>query len=345
MLLVYPYKQVPVYWRRLLMESSLIITAYQLLNLTAATAPDPEVARKLIHDLDTAMVVSGAPGKGRHALGHGILDQVQQWLSSQHPRQKFSYSQKRVLESPVIQYPIERPPNLPSFTGFSDHVYNNKGPFVFKVGAVDHWPAFNDHPWSSIDYLLSIAADRVVPVEIGRSYVDIGWQQRMMRFEDFVEKHLIGSEVGYLAQHDLFYQIPRLSNDLIIPDYCFVSPPPTSTYTPPLDVLQNAWLGPVGTITPLHHDPFHNILVQVVGRKYIRLYAPDQSEILYPHDGIMANTSQVDTSCPDLQRFPRFKEAVYTECVLSPGEMLYIPPKWWHDVRSLEMSFSVSFWF
>uniref|UniRef100_A0A2P2L7T1 Transcription factor n=2 Tax=Rhizophora mucronata TaxID=61149 RepID=A0A2P2L7T1_RHIMU len=32
------------------------------------------------------------------------------------------------------------------------------------------------------------------------------------------------------------------------------------------------------------------------------------------------------------------------DCILEEGEMLYIPPRWWHYVRSLTTSFSVSFW-
>jgi hypothetical protein len=35
-------------------------------------------------------------------------------------------------------------------------------------------------------------------------------------------------------------------------------------------------------------------MLQVMGRKYIRLYAPDQSELLYAHsDTMLSNTSEV----------------------------------------------------
>ena len=39
-----------------------------------------------------------------------------------------------------------------------------------------------------------------------------------------------------------------------------------------------------------------------------------------------------------------FKQLDYLDCILEPGEMLYIPVGWWHYVRSLSVSFSVSFW-
>lgn len=199
-------------------------------------------------------------------------------------------------------------------------------------------------------------------------------------------------QTGYLAQHDLFAQIPSLRSDISIPDYCYSDPPPLNTVdslstksVPKLeDPLLNAWFGPAGTISPLHTDPYHNILAQVVGYKYIRLYPPKEYKRLYPRkideNGVdMSNTSSVDLDealrhYPGLsfwkesevedkdeegqskevedvnreyfeEQFPCFKEAEYVEGILAPGECLYIPVGWWHYVRSLTPSFSVSFWF
>ena len=38
------------------------------------------------------------------------------------------------------------------------------------------------------------------------------------------------------------------------------------------------------------------------------------------------------------------KGTPYIDLLLREGEMLYIPPNWWHFVEADEMSFSVSFW-
>ncbi|XP_054918884.1 bifunctional peptidase and arginyl-hydroxylase JMJD5-like isoform X4 [Dermacentor andersoni] len=144
--------------------------------------------------------------------------------------------------------------------------------------------------------------------------------------------------VGYMAQHQLFHEIPELRDDICIPTYCCLSEKDEEP-----DI--NVWFGPEGTVSPLHHDPKNNILAQVFGEKYIRLYGKSQTPFLYAHEErLLENTSQVDVEDPDAEKFPLFEKAQYTECVLRPGEMLFIPPKCWHFVRSLSPSLSISFW-
>lgn len=53
-----------------------------------------------------------------------------------------------------------------------------------------------------------------------------------------------------------YQQIRQLKEDILVPDYCYAG----GGMLKPL----NAWFGPIGTVTPLHHDPHHNILAQVM---------------------------------------------------------------------------------
>lgn len=47
-------------------------------------------------------------------------------------------------------------------------------------------------------------------------------------------------------------------------------------------------------VTPAHTDPHHNLLAQVRGRKYVRLYRPADLPALYPFaSGLTTNSSQV----------------------------------------------------
>jgi len=111
----------------------------------------------------------------------------------------------------------------------------------------------------------------------------------------------------------------------------------------------NAWFGPAATLTPAHYDPKHNLLAQVFGTKFVRLYTPIMGrKCLVPHEegSLLFNTSQVDMEDPlVLAKHPQLLNLPYVDILLTPGTLLYIPPQWWHMVKSLSPSFSVSFWF
>ncbi|XP_070617020.1 bifunctional peptidase and arginyl-hydroxylase JMJD5 [Erythrolamprus reginae] len=224
----------------------------------------------------------------------------------------------------------------PSLQRFRERFLLPKAPVVLE-GVVDHWPCLRK--WS-VDYLLRLAGNRTVPVELGARYTDQDWSQNLMTVAEFISRFVEQENPkGYLAQHQLFDQIPELKEDIGIPDYCCLGKNDEE------EITINAWFGPSGTVSPLHQDPQQNFLVQVMGRKYIRLFSPEDSEKLYPHEGhLLHNTSQVDVEDPDLVKFPQFKAAAFQDCILSPGEVLFIPANYWHYVRALDTSFSVSFW-
>lgn len=120
----------------------------------------------------------------------------------------------------------------------------------------------------------------------------------------------------------------------------------------------NLWVGPSGHVECLHYDPMDGTLVQLHGQKKVVLFAPHLSTQLYPfpisvhlRHGLRMRCwfSQVTLLNPDFESFPKLHQAwpQRIEVILKPGETLYIPAGWWHEVTALgtEMSCSVNrFW-
>jgi hypothetical protein len=107
------------------------------------------------------------------------------------------------------------------------------------------------------------------------------------------------------------------------------------------------WLGNVPThvaASSLHRDPLDGFLYQVIGRKRLLMFAPDQAPLLYPMKAY--NNYQpcwVKPEEPDLERYPKFKQARPIEVILHPGELLVQPAGWFHVVYCLDTpTFSVS---
>ncbi|KAI4191224.1 MAG: hypothetical protein L6R41_000271 [Letrouitia leprolyta] len=399
----FPYDSVPVCWRRLYTDASIAKAVKLIENsLERSERHDPcredgelsgpngtinatsgsevltgDWVDEVVKVLDMAAIMAGAAG--RNEIIDRLLSSLQNHLGEDGPpqrkrrrlgRERASFPITKNMEHsrvPNISYPVQSS-TAPSMQAFETHMKTAQ-PLRIKE-ALTHWPAMHERPWSDPGYLLekTFGGRRLIPVEIGRSYTDAEWGQSIITFEEFMEKYMMpeapdANKLGYLAQHDLFSQIPSLRNDIAIPDYCYSTPPDPKVFgsaaascKPPTPILEepllNAWFGPAGTVSPLHTDPYHNILCQVVGKKYVRLYGPDQTDNLYPkgieEGGVdMSNTSEVDAEAAAEvlnAGFPLFRQAKYVETILNEGECLYIPVGWWHYVRSLSASFSVSFW-
>ncbi|XP_042146218.1 HSPB1-associated protein 1 [Ixodes scapularis] len=108
------------------------------------------------------------------------------------------------------------------------------------------------------------------------------------------------------------------------------------------------WLGSAGSNTPCHQDAYGcNLVAELVGRKAWTLFPPEMSNSLYPTRIPFEESSifsQVNLEKIDVARFPKTKLLKPYHVVLEPGDVLFVPPRWWHYVRCLDTSLSVNTW-
>ncbi|MBE7218396.1 MAG: cupin-like domain-containing protein [Caulobacteraceae bacterium] len=118
------------------------------------------------------------------------------------------------------------------------------------------------------------------------------------------------------------------------------NPLPLADQVAAMRPLVSVWIG-TRTIASTHYDMSNNLAVCAVGRRRFTLFPPDQVANLYP--GPLEPTpggqvvSMVDLRAPDLERYPRFVQALEHAVVaeLEPGDALIYPALWWHDVEAL----------
>ncbi len=109
---------------------------------------------------------------------------------------------------------------------------------------------------------------------------------------------------------------------------------------------QNLWVSSPGSVTMLHYDAKNNFLTQMHGTKEVTLYPPTRRAEMYPHD--LSSSffySRVDPAAVERTLYPDFPARPAVRFELAPGDTLYIPPFWWHYIRSRELGVSVNvFW-
>jgi len=88
-------------------------------------------------------------------------------------------------------------------------------------------------------------------------------------------------------------------------------------------------------------DMSNVLLTQFHGKKKVVLIAPEYSDFLYK---LPFNTfSLIDLDKPDYEKYPGLRYIKTQECILDPGDSLFIPSGYWHYITYLEGGFSVSY--
>ena len=184
----------------------------------------------------------------------------------------------------------------------------------------------NDRDPFRLEMLRESCADWSLRVQKQGQFVDLGLRKYVDDFE------LSATEVGYAQQQQVPTPVHQLESELPLPPCHF----PT-----------NFWLGPKGARTNLHRDVYHNVVAQLDGRKQFVLLSPADNRQVYVQriSSNSANKSPVANAlAPDLTRFPRFRDASPIKIILEPGDVLYIPPYWWHEAVAITHNVMINRW-
>lgn len=228
---------------------------------------------------------------------------------------------------------IEAPP----FDEFVSRYVGQNRPVIIQ-GAMEEWPAYLK--WD-IDYFASLHGDAIVSIQDGRD-ADPQYERNQKffrsdcRFSDFIARLKATDSsndfymtAGNMGQHR--ESLPKIfadSDNVNIGDGYLHGAPEGSL-----------WIGPKGTVTPLHFDMVNNLFCQIRGRKRVRLVPSWSLPWVYNDYHVY---SDVDALEPDFSKHPLFEKATVFDFVVNPGEILFIPVGWWHHLVSLDISISLT---
>lgn len=202
-------------------------------------------------------------------------------------------------------------------------------PFVI-TGLVDRWPLSALTPQTLRDRFSGLQVRARVGDYVNTAFAPDRAMQDMSMLE-YLE--LVSTGTQDLPPYLGNLEIRELNSMCYWPAYFSKMGPP------------RFWLGPSGTVTPLHCDYDDNIFAQIWGTKRLFLSPPHHDEFLYTREAnAILFGSPFDPEAPDYEKFPLARQAAMIECIVNPGELLYVPAGWYHQVRSLTFSLSANRW-
>lgn len=225
-------------------------------------------------------------------------------------------------------------------------------PVVIR-GLVCSWPALSAAQESTRcfkDYLSAFDAKQIAEVFIGDRRIagkyyysedlkQFNFERRRMKFDEALEK-IISVDPNssiYMGSLPAEMYLPGFSKENALP---FMGS----------DISPRVWIGSASNVSA-HYDTFDNVACVVAGARRFTLFAPETIGDLYvgPIDHTMAGqpVSLAAAAPPDDERYPRFQrvrdQALTAE--LHPGDAIYIPKLWWHQVEALsDFNVLVNYW-
>ena len=201
--------------------------------------------------------------------------------------------------------------------------------------ATETWPALQK--WT-FDYLKEVVGDVTVPL-YDSSKADpskpINAAATEMKFGDYID--LIQREPTDLR---IFFFDPIKHASGLMQDFRS----PTNLMGGFLDKYPSMFFGGAGSVTFLHYDIdlAHIFHTHFNGRKHVILFEYKWRERLYCLPFATYALEDYDIDNPDFDKFPALDGVEGQQAILEHGDTLFMPTGWWHWMKYLDGSFSIS---
>ncbi|MGV3523270.1 MAG: cupin-like domain-containing protein [Candidatus Sericytochromatia bacterium] len=270
-----------------------------------------------------------------HLLGQRLTRRLRQ---AQPPELQTELLERLRGQGPGRTVPIERRKELS--LGEYRRVYLRLGIPVIWQGGARQWPCVQT--WSPDWLAKRYGDDPLSLIDAAPSDMhEIDYQVRQTTLGELIREMDHKPLEKYSRFNRLLYDHPELAHDF---DQAWLKArrnPICSGQT------FQVFIGGKGSRTHLHAASEHNLFTQVYGQKHWLIYPPSYDCLLRPPVNRTPYFHSVfNPDDPDFEAFPAMQYVDRYEALLEPGDILFVPPSWWHHVNNPTGSIGVGFrWF
>jgi len=196
------------------------------------------------------------------------------------------------------------------------------------------WPAY--HKWN-LDYFAEEVGEVEVPLYNSEPAKGKEYSRKpatKMKMKEYVEVLKKGPTDLRIFFFNILQKCPQLLKDFTYPDLGI-------KFFKKLPVL---FFGGKGSRVLLHYDIdlANNVHFNFHGTKEVILFPFEQRKYLYHVPYSIVSLEEIEFDKPDYKKYPALKFAEGFKVTLQPGETLFIPSAYWHYIRYITPSISMS---
>ena len=244
----------------------------------------------------------------------------------------------------VLEFPVKNSENMSYNEFFHQHMVKNL-PCLIK-NLMKNWKAMTDFVINNepnIDFFATLDTTKEVPVANCSAKYFNSQEKCSMTLQEYLDYWMSDrTELLYLKDWHFTKDHPGGQDFYQVPDY-FKSDWLNEYWQDKNDDYKFVYLGPKGSWTPFHTDVFgsYSWSANVSGYKKWIFFQPDtQPQNVYDISKVIPKSEDSD------MKLKSHGDLEYFEVVQGPGEVIFVPSGWYHQVLNMTDTLSINHnWF